>query len=183
MFNSAAQRLLAADMSKPDKRPAITRPPPSAVLDRLKAFLPQMATANQELEAHLHTHPDEAGNDRIFAEGEDVEDGKQPEGPYVEMNLGCGVLDIQDQAGLDAAQAAVNGAGAGPLHVALDDESDSESESEGSDMGAGEESFAGKKGVSGGSEDAGSLGSGNLSGSNGRGAKAGKRTKGGVTEL
>ncbi|KXS16083.1 hypothetical protein M427DRAFT_300401 [Gonapodya prolifera JEL478] len=61
--------------------------PPSFLLGRLDAFLPQLALANEKLEAELQADPEAADKYNI----ENVDDGKA----HVEMNLGLGLFEAQ----------------------------------------------------------------------------------------
>ncbi|KAI1915968.1 hypothetical protein LOZ61_001308 [Ophidiomyces ophidiicola] len=80
-------------------KPQIRRIPASELSSRLSAFLPVLKAANEDLERDIV-----AGKlirAEIHDEGESVNEetgGKQPESQYIEMNLGLGVLEQnQDQ--------------------------------------------------------------------------------------
>ncbi|KAJ3338989.1 hypothetical protein HDU93_008812 [Gonapodya sp. JEL0774] len=69
--------------------------PPTSLLGRLDAFLPQLALANEKLLSELSSDP-------TAAERFDIEQFKG-DGPYVEMNLGLGVFDVDGIDGTDEA--------------------------------------------------------------------------------
>jgi Domain of unknown function (DUF4598) len=86
--------------------------------------VPQIAAANAELASALNSRP---------ASDFDVEcveaDG---EGPHIEMDLACGVLDLQDEAAQHAAQLAMAGQSlAAHIQPGSDDSSDEDGEEEG----------------------------------------------------
>ncbi|KAI8323056.1 hypothetical protein GQ54DRAFT_245093, partial [Martensiomyces pterosporus] len=58
---------------------------PSDLLSRLQAFLPQIAEANNKLEADSAADPDKLNIENV---GED-------EAQYIEMDLGLGVFDMK----------------------------------------------------------------------------------------
>ncbi|EKG16997.1 hypothetical protein MPH_05823 [Macrophomina phaseolina MS6] len=68
-------------------------PPPSTLSDRLKAFLPQLAAANEELER------DRATGKLAQMSLENVGDDEER---YIEMNLGLGVLKERDPNRMDS---------------------------------------------------------------------------------
>ncbi|KAJ2709745.1 hypothetical protein H4R19_004093 [Coemansia spiralis] len=59
--------------------------PPSALLARLGAFLPQIAEANKKLEADVAADPSKV----------DIENIGSEETQYIEMDLGLGVFDMK----------------------------------------------------------------------------------------
>ncbi|KAJ1963770.1 hypothetical protein GGI12_001855 [Dipsacomyces acuminosporus] len=59
--------------------------PPSALLSRLQAFLPQIAEANKKLEVESAADPDKLN----------IENVDENEGRYIEMDLGLGVFDMK----------------------------------------------------------------------------------------
>jgi hypothetical protein len=62
---------------------------PSSLLSKLSAFLPQMKSANEDLEKEIA-----AGRSKdIQLDAEDDEDDEHRNGQYIEMNLGLGVLE------------------------------------------------------------------------------------------
>lgn len=68
-------------------KPSFAPPPPSALLCRLRSFLPQMAAANDNLETQMRE-----GN----AEDFDVENvGEDDDERRIEMDVGVGVLDLK----------------------------------------------------------------------------------------
>ena len=69
----------------------------SVLLGRLQTFLPAMQKANQELEQIAAAEPGACN----------IEDVAEDEA-HIEMNLACGVLDLEDQVTAAAAQRAVN---------------------------------------------------------------------------
>ncbi|PNW85025.1 hypothetical protein CHLRE_03g168500v5 [Chlamydomonas reinhardtii] len=85
------------------ERPSIGPAPRSAMLEQLAAFLPQMAKENQKLQQELQSRP--AAEFDIEAVDEEAE------GPYIEMDLACGVLELRDAAALAAAERAMQGQG------------------------------------------------------------------------
>ncbi|GLC35799.1 hypothetical protein PLESTB_000495500 [Pleodorina starrii] len=123
------------------QRPAIGPTPRSSVLDKLAAFMPQMANANASLQQQLQERP--AAEFDI----EQVDD--EEDGPYIEMDLACGILELRDEAALRAAERALEGQGDPFLNSgsdssssddddsdedgADDDEDDAESDNEGCD--------------------------------------------------
>lgn len=72
--------------SAEDAPKATFKVPRSGLLDRVSQFLPALAQANQELER------------KVAAEGAEAvvcEQGEDDERPHVEMNLACGVLEVE----------------------------------------------------------------------------------------
>lgn len=95
--------------------------PQGSVLDRVKAFLPEMAAANDQLQQAMADKP--AGQFDI----EEVDDEAEK---YIEMDLSCGVVDLKDDSAVLAAERAIAaGGGAGPMHAEDDASSDSDSDS------------------------------------------------------
>ena len=72
--------LLAEKASKPDIQPS----PPSQVLDRVRALLPTLQNANEQLEQRLQSLP--AGSC-------DIERLEDAAGPHIEMDLACGLFE------------------------------------------------------------------------------------------
>ncbi|KAJ3180426.1 hypothetical protein HDU87_001935 [Geranomyces variabilis] len=71
------------------QRPKTFKPePPSALLSRVAAFLPQLSAANADLQTSIAA--DAALRDRVDIENVDEDDEQ-----YIEMNLGVGVFDTQ----------------------------------------------------------------------------------------
>ncbi|PCH37163.1 hypothetical protein WOLCODRAFT_167355 [Wolfiporia cocos MD-104 SS10] len=64
--------------------------PPSDLLSRVQAFLPELAVSNAEISRRAQADPDSV-------DIENVEGGKQ----YIEMNLGLGVFDKHDTSSID----------------------------------------------------------------------------------
>eukprot|EP00873_Tetraselmis_striata_P026752 jgi/Tetstr1/447016/TSEL_034474.t1 len=96
--------------------------PQGSVLDRVKAFLPEMAAANDQLQQAMAVKP---------AEDFDIEQVDGSAEKYIEMDLSCGVVDLKDDtAVLAAEQAIAAGAGPGPAHMEGDSSSDRDSDSE-----------------------------------------------------
>jgi Domain of unknown function (DUF4598) len=95
-----------------------------AVLGRLSSFVPQLAAANAELASALSSRPaSDFDVECIEADGE---------GPHIEMDLACGVLDLQDEAAQHAAQLAMAGQSlAAHMQLGSDDSSDEDGEEEG----------------------------------------------------
>mmetsp|Transcript_1363 Transcript_1363/g.3437 ORF Transcript_1363/g.3437 Transcript_1363/m.3437 type:complete len:190 (-) Transcript_1363:128-697(-) len=96
--------------------------PQGSVLDRVKAFLPEMAAANDQLQQAMAVKP---------AEDFDIEQVDGSAEKYIEMDLSCGVVDLKDDtAVLAAEQAIAAGTGPGPAHMEGDSSSDRDSDSE-----------------------------------------------------
>eukprot|EP00873_Tetraselmis_striata_P044617 jgi/Tetstr1/464881/TSEL_009618.t1 len=96
--------------------------PQGSVLDRVKAFLPEMAAANDQLQQAMAVKP---------AEDFDIEQVDGSAEKYIEMDLSCGVVDLKDEtAVLAAEQAIAAGTGPGPAHMEGDSSSDRDSDSE-----------------------------------------------------
>ncbi|KAG2499328.1 hypothetical protein HYH03_002905 [Edaphochlamys debaryana] len=127
------------------QRPSIGPAPRSAMLDQLAAFLPRLAQENKKLEEELQAQPpaepgfvlervdDEAGPAAAAGEPEAAEGEGGGEGTYIEMDLACGVLDLRDDAALQAAEAAMAGRGGallgqGAADSGSDDSDDSDSD-------------------------------------------------------
>ncbi|KAF2138768.1 uncharacterized protein K452DRAFT_290418 [Aplosporella prunicola CBS 121167] len=72
--------------------------------ERLKAFLPQLAAANEELER-------EKAAGRLGERSLEVENGKENEGQYIEMDLGLGVLEEKDPNAADSSSESSNESG------------------------------------------------------------------------
>ncbi|KAI8819395.1 uncharacterized protein EV422DRAFT_534571 [Fimicolochytrium jonesii] len=77
---------------KRTSRPKTFRPePPSELMSRVAAFLPQLSAANTSLLAQLSQNPEAREN--VDIEGVDEDDEQ-----YIEMNLGVGVFDTKPDA-------------------------------------------------------------------------------------
>ncbi|KAJ2558260.1 hypothetical protein EV175_000876 [Coemansia sp. RSA 1933] len=63
--------------------------PPSALLSRLQAFLPQIAEANKKLEDDMTEDPSKL----------DIENVEDSTSQYIEMDLGLGVFDMKSKKG------------------------------------------------------------------------------------
>lgn len=118
------QRLLVAVDGRPERKPDMQAPaPPAVLLGRLQAFLPQLQAANAQLEQA----PAEA---LVMEHASDDERA----GPYVELDLACGLFDLKDETALAAAERSLANGG-----VAVErfggssgsDDSSSEEEDEG----------------------------------------------------
>ena len=88
------------------------------VLSKLQAFLPQMAAANDELEAAMRERP---------AEAFDVENVSDDDERHIEMDVGLGVVDIKTKDALERAEqlagdAVVGGGGGDDLDDEFDDD-------------------------------------------------------------
>ncbi|GIL43264.1 hypothetical protein Vafri_1054 [Volvox africanus] len=93
----AEQKLASLTRQRPNIGPA----PRSSVLDKLATFLPQLASENERLQQQMQDRP---------AEEFDIEHVEGDEdGPYIEMDLACGILELHDEAALRAAERAMNG--------------------------------------------------------------------------
>ncbi|KAJ0735638.1 hypothetical protein HanPI659440_Chr11g0434351 [Helianthus annuus] len=99
----------------PVTKPAITAPPPSLVMGKLKDFLGAMAESNKKLQQ-------EAMNSKNL----DIEALTGDESEYIEMDLMLGVADLNTPEAVAAAESAI--VGSQPI-ISLD-ASSSESESE-----------------------------------------------------
>lgn len=119
---------------RPRHKPAIKAVPPSGLLGRLQAFLPTLEAANANLQQQL----DAGGGEQVAMErGSDDE----REGPYVEMDLACGLFDLKDPSAVAAAEAAMVGRGVAVEAYGAgssDDSSDGSSDGSGSE-GEGDE--------------------------------------------
>lgn len=119
------------DKSAPRPSPGALLPP-SSVLERVKAFLPSMQQANEQLQ---HT----VANEPKDVDIESVEEGR----PHIEMDLACGVLDLKDERAVSAAEKSLqNGQPAedwlpGHAERSSDDDEDEDSH-DGSSTAAGE---------------------------------------------
>ncbi|KAG2443052.1 hypothetical protein HYH02_009467 [Chlamydomonas schloesseri] len=155
------------------ERPAIGPAPRSAMLDQLAAFLPQLAKENEKLEQQLQSRP--AAEFDIEAVDE------KAEGPYIEMDLACGVLELRDDAALAAAERAMQGQGGFELGVdgAAEGSGDSSSDDDDSDDDSDEDDSDGEEAAEAG---AGAAGAGRRHGSGaagGRGRQGGGARRGG----
>eukprot|EP00123_Amoebidium_parasiticum_P020442 comp5003_c0_seq1/m.1101 comp5003_c0_seq1/g.1101 ORF comp5003_c0_seq1/g.1101 comp5003_c0_seq1/m.1101 type:complete len:140 (-) comp5003_c0_seq1:213-632(-) len=73
-------------LERPMQPPKITRLPQSSVLERVSAFLPQMAQANQQLEKEIALQPPGTFDIEVVDQ----------EKPHVEMALSLGVFNSDD---------------------------------------------------------------------------------------
>lgn len=123
---NARQRVATAAASA---RPAaLAAPERSSLLARATAFLPQLAAANAQLAttqgAEDSIHVEEASNAVDNVGDKSADEG----GPRIEMDLACGVLELQDAAARAAAEAAA--ARAGSEASSFDSDSDEEAQAE-----------------------------------------------------
>ncbi|KAJ2590649.1 hypothetical protein IWW49_001917 [Coemansia sp. RSA 1797] len=88
--------------------------PPSDLLSRLHAFLPQIAEANTKLAADISEDPSKLDIENVGAE----------ESQYIEMDLGLGVFDMKSKDDSKSAEGIIIGA----RGSASSDESDDETE-------------------------------------------------------
>ncbi|KAG1674280.1 hypothetical protein FOA52_013469 [Chlamydomonas sp. UWO 241] len=92
-------------------RPDIAPVPKSSLLSRLNAFLPQIQTANADLQEQLKVRP--AADFDVEGVPDDQESGyiemEGKEGGYIEMDLACGLIDLKDGSALSAAESALAG--------------------------------------------------------------------------
>eukprot|EP00887_Chlorella_sp_A99_P000496 scaffold17.g496.t1 len=125
----AEQRLLVAGDGRPERKPDMQAPaPPAVLLGRLQAFLPQLQAANAQLEQA----PAEALVMEHARRARIADDERA--GPYVELDLACGLFDLKDETALAAAERSLANGG-----VAVErfggssgsDDSSSEEEDEG----------------------------------------------------
>jgi len=100
---------------KPDM--SVMPMPPSELMSRVRDFLPQMEAANAKLALEMQSQP---------ADKFDVEVLGERDAQHVEMDIACGVLDLKDDAALEAAEAAI----AGVRHSQLDSSSVEDSSSD-----------------------------------------------------
>ncbi|KAI9500131.1 hypothetical protein BX070DRAFT_230866 [Coemansia spiralis] len=91
--------------------------PPSALLSRLQAFLPQIAEANSKLKDDIANDPNKL----------DIENVSDSEEQYIEMDLGLGVFDMKPKKDTQKAGNIIIGS-------KTDANSSTESDSEGDDM-------------------------------------------------
>eukprot|EP00898_Chlorokybus_atmophyticus_P002438 jgi/Chlat1/3195/Chrsp22S03482 len=119
--------------------PAFRTPQPSAVMSRLQAFLPELALANAQLEAAMQ--------DRSASEFDIEVASDDPEAQQVIMDVALGVVELKNDAAVQAAERAISGGGDVDIPAvnmasedsSSDDGSDSESDiSDGGDVGEGE---------------------------------------------
>ncbi|BDA44293.1 Uncharacterized protein new4 at N-terminal half [Coccomyxa sp. Obi] len=119
------------DRSAPQPIPGALLPP-SSVLERVKAFLPSMQQANEQLQHTLANQPE-------AVDIETVEEGR----PHIEMDLACGVLDLKDERAVSAAEKSLhNGQAAedwlpGHAEKNIDEDEDEDSQNDGSTVAEG----------------------------------------------
>ena len=120
--------LVTSSSQKPDIHQSCT----SQILARAKAFLPNLQLANERLATDACLKPRDSF---------DIEALSSEEGPYIQMDLGCGVFDLQDPPAEAAARAASNCPSLPAAGPASSDDSPSsslEQESEGDIASAGQ---------------------------------------------
>ncbi|GLI68860.1 hypothetical protein VaNZ11_013405 [Volvox africanus] len=130
---SIEQKLASLTRQRPNIGPA----PRSSVLGKLATFLPQLASENERLQQQMQDRP---------AEEFDIEhvDGDE-DGPYIEMDLACGILELRDEAALRAAERAMNGQegafhkGESSSSSSIDDSASDDTEEDGDDSDRGDE--------------------------------------------
>lgn len=83
------------------KRPDFQPIPDSQLLVRLKGFLPGMADANKQLGAQMNQVGPAA-----FSIEHATSDSDSEAGPHIELDLTCGLVDLQDEAAVAAAERA-----------------------------------------------------------------------------
>jgi hypothetical protein len=113
--NSAAQ----PSPMHPTPKPAIGKVERSALLGKLQTFLPELEKANQKLSAEMAVRP---------ASEFDIENVEEGQGPHIEMDLACGVIELKDKAAEEAAEGAVACSGRVEESGCDDDEDSSEDE-------------------------------------------------------
>ncbi|KAJ1831768.1 hypothetical protein IWW55_003171 [Coemansia sp. RSA 2706] len=86
--------------------------PPSGLLSRLHAFLPQIAEANKKLEADVSEDPSQV----------DIENVGADESQYIEMDLGLGVFDMKPKPDQQSTDGIVIGARGNGSNDDSDDE-------------------------------------------------------------
>ncbi|KAL1977925.1 hypothetical protein VTN31DRAFT_784 [Thermomyces dupontii] len=89
-------------------RPRIERPQHSELLSRVSSFLPQLKAANEDLERRIAE-----GNARDHVLDDVPDDDEQGGRPYIEMNLGLGVLEEKREGDEDASENSDDGAANG----------------------------------------------------------------------
>eukprot|EP00271_Cylindrocystis_brebissonii_P009129 TRINITY_DN23796_c0_g1_i1.p1 TRINITY_DN23796_c0_g1~~TRINITY_DN23796_c0_g1_i1.p1 ORF type:complete len:232 (+),score=49.21 TRINITY_DN23796_c0_g1_i1:139-834(+) len=100
------------------RRPVMQPLPQSAILSRVMAFLPAMAAANENLTS-VSKQRDDFVLEKVEGEGEEeggilsVEEESEAEAtstdPYIEMDLGLGVVDLRTAAAVVRAERAMRG--------------------------------------------------------------------------
>ncbi|KAL6785385.1 hypothetical protein ACKKBG_A00050 [Auxenochlorella protothecoides x Auxenochlorella symbiontica] len=110
------RRLTVEDGQRSLTKPAIGAVPPSALLSRLQGFLPELAAANSTLH----------GEQSVSMEAPEGADG-----PVVELDLACGLFDLNNQAAEQAAERSLTHGQATPNSE--DDSSDDDEEESSSD--------------------------------------------------
>lgn len=111
------------------RKPQIEPTAPSPLLSRLSAFIPQLQAANQHLESDspsaagagldievIPQAPQPSSSDESTSEADIMEAPEaqpdQPFKPHIEMDIACGVLDLNNAGACQAAEAAAaNGPG------------------------------------------------------------------------
>lgn len=125
----------ASSQSKPKIQPVGTSP----LLSQLKQFLPKMEQANAELQQKLQEC------DPAELDIEHIPEQEEGEGPVIQMDLACGLLELHDDAAVAAAQRAIAAGGEVTVET-YDGGTDSDSDSD-------EDSSDGSSGCSDGSDD------------------------------
>jgi hypothetical protein len=94
-----------------NRRPQTSKVPESSVLAHLRTFLPQMQSANEMLSQHPASEPAVSISNMQEEPAQleqDTEDGTLQ---HIQMDIACGVVDLNDAAALQAAEDAINGIG------------------------------------------------------------------------
>jgi hypothetical protein len=115
--NSAAQ----PSPMHPTPKPAIGKVERSALLGKLQTFLPVLEKANEKLSAEMAVRP---------ASEFDIENVEEGQGPHIEMDLACGIIDLKDKAAEEAAEGAVAYGGRVEEESGSDDDEDSSDDEE-----------------------------------------------------
>ena len=110
------------------QRPDFQQLPASTLLTRLQSFLPGMAKANEQLRSQIEQHGSTAFS--IEHDETDRSDDSEPDpSPYIELDLTCGLVDLQDTVALEAAEHAA----ARPAYCSLSEPASGSGSSSGSD--------------------------------------------------
>lgn len=151
--------------SKTPQQHLATPLPPSSVLDRVKAFLPSMQQANEQLAQALATQPE-------TLDIENVDEGT----PHIEMDLACGVLELKDSSAVSAAEKAMQDGqpadGCQPISRSSDDEEEDSNDDEDEPTGLDSKTAPEASGQSGGEQQGGK-----------ETGKKGQRRRAGIVEL
>lgn len=98
---SSSKKSSAQPSPSPMQKPTIGKVERSALLGKLKQFIPELEKANQKLEAEMSVRP------ASEFDVENVEEGQA----HIEMDLACGIIDLKDRAAEEAAEGAVASGG------------------------------------------------------------------------